>query len=483
VSLQLAKGLHKAFQRLADDIEQGVRDWTALSVVPGTANHAATVQRLGEERCAEAARQFARFSGHNLNVLKLLARKRVDFLDPLSGKITTSTKSLVFRKYSFLFFTGASGPGFIMCIGSRPHTVFYLGLKTWVDIRNHNDDHYDVLALCHGTAARLQRGFFRYISEPAPREAACIVGDERPTHFIRESLGGLQDYIDKERMDSFWQSIDYLIVPIDNSFILTDELFDVPAHVKVIYTTMSDLNRVVMAKNLFAYRLMRSGSHMTESLRARIVNYAETASPALEWPEVAKFTSREGYKTVWFSVEIEKGRLKNQEAVLSALLLTLKENYGNQVQLIIDGWSPSPISINNKDHRIISTIRAFYKKTMKNCGVQFDVIEGFSMSYRDKIKLAGRIDFFVTMHGSAAIVPSLIRQKPGITYHSAWGMTIDHEVWVPTLYRARTHDQKTSTAARHWAPFEVDIPAFCDTLNGLIRDLSPASPPAAPSTH
>ncbi|MFN3815995.1 glycosyltransferase 61 family protein [Brevundimonas sp.] len=477
MSLLLAKGLHKAFQALVKDMEAGVRDWTALSIVPGTTNHAATLQMLGEQRLAEVVRQFARFPGHNLSVLKILTRKKVEFLDPLSGKITISTKSLIFRKYSYLFFTGPSGPGFIMCIGSKPYALFYLAKKIWVDIRNHNEDHYAVLSRCHTTAAKLERGFYRYLSEPGAREVGCIVGDERPTHFIRESMGGLQHYIEKGKMDAFWEALDYLIVPIDNSFILTDELFDPPPHVKVIYTNMSDLNRVVMAKNLFVYRLMRSGSHMTDSLRTRLVSYAEKASPAEDWPEVSKLTGREGYRTVWFSVEIEKGRLKNQEAVFSELLLALQDHFGSRVQLIIDGWSPSPIALNTKDYRIISTIRAFYRRAMKKCGVQFSVIESFSMSYREKIKLAAKIDFFVTMHGSAAIVPSLIKQKPGITYHSAWGMTIDHEVWVPTLYRTRTHDQAGHPAVGHWAPFDVDIPAFRDTLDRLIGDLSLAQTP------
>lgn len=470
MSLHLAKVLHKALRDLRKDLDADVRDWTALSLSPASEKHDATLAALGEEGCQEAIRQFARYPGHNLNVLKILRRKRVEFFDPLSGKAVVATKSQVFRKYHFHFFTGPSGPGFLMCIGSRPQAIFYLTPKTWIDIRNHNDDHYAVLAQCLATVARLSRTFYRYLSEPAGVEVACIVGDERPTHFIRESLGGLQDYVDKGQIAAFWDSIDYLIVPADNSFILTDELFAVPSHVKVIYAGMNDLNQIIAAKNLFTYRLMRSGSHMTDNLRERLTRYGDEASQALNWPEVAKIKGGDDYRTVWFSVEIEKGRLKNQKDVFAALLTTLKDRFGDKVRLIIDGWSPSPIYLTKKDERIMASIRHFSRDVMKETGIQFDVIEAFSMSYRDKIKLAGEIDFFVTMHGSAAIVPSLIRQKPGITYHSAWGMTIDHEVWTPTLYRTPTREQTAQPAVRQWAPFEVEIPAFRATLNRLIDD-------------
>lgn len=470
MSLHLAKALHKALRDLRVDLEEGARDWTALSLSRASANHEATLAMLGKDRCSEAVRHFARLSGSNLNVLKILEKKRLEFFDPLSGKAVIATKSQLFRKYQFHFFAGPTGPGFVMCIGSRPQTIFYLTRKTWIDIRNHNDDHYAVLKQCMATVARLSRTFYRYLSEPAGAQVACIVGDERPTHFIRESLGGLQDYMDKGQIAAFWNSIDYLIVPGDNSFILTDEIFDVPAHVKVIYAGMNDLNQIIAAKNLFTYRLMRSGSHMSDNLRERLIRYGDETSRSLDWPEVAKTKAGEGYRTVWFAVEIEKGRLKNQNDVFAALLTTLKDRLGDKVRLIIDGWSPSPICLTKKDERIMASIRQFSREVMKQSGIQFDVIEAFSMSYKDKIKLSGEIDFFVTMHGSAAIVPSLIRQKPGITYHSAWGMTIDHEVWTPTLYRTPTRDQTTQTAIRHWAPFEVDIPAFRATLNRLIDE-------------
>jgi hypothetical protein len=470
MSLHLAKALHKALRQLREDLEADVRDWTALSLSPASAAHEATRAMLGEDRLNEAVRQFARYPGHNLNVLKILRRKRVDFFDPLSGKVVTATKSQVFRKYHFHFFTGPSGPGFVMCIGSRPQAIFYLTRKTWIDIRNHNDDHYAVLRQCLATVARLNRTFYRYLSEPAGVEVACIVGDERPTHFIRESLGGLQDYVDKGEITAFWDAIDYLIVPADNSFILTDELFEVPSHVKVIYAGMNDLNQIIAAKNLFTYRLMRSGSYMTDNLRERLTRYGDEASPALNWPEVAKVKDGDEYRTAWFGVEIEKGRLKNQREVFASFLAVLRDRFGDKVRLIIDGWSPSPIFLTKKDERIMASIRQFSREMMRETGIQFDVIEAFNMSYRDKIKLAGQIDFFVTMHGSAAIVPSLIRQKPGITYHSAWGMTIDHEVWTPTLYRTPSREQPSKLEVRHWAPFEVEIPAFRETLNRLIDD-------------
>lgn len=484
MSLQLARGVHRALERLRASLDTEARDWRLLSLVKDSSDYNSTLKSLGHDRCARARRHFERHSGQNKNILDALKKKGAEIFDPLSGGTFTSRKAIAHRKYHFLLFSSPSGPGILACVGSRPQALFYLDERLWIDIKPHKEDHHVLLRAFHTAASDLQRDFLRYLSDSRPPAVACIVGDERPTHFIRESLGGIQNFIDSGKDSDFWDSIDYLIVPTDNSFLITDELFEPPPTVKTVYLPMGDLNRFIATKNVFAHRLMRSGSHMTDSLRDRILLYADHSSPALEWPEVSKLMNRPGYVTVWFGVEIEKDRIQNQEEVLATLLSFLNSRFGDNVQLIIDGWSPNPLSINAKDRRIISSIRAFTRKVMNDCVIHYATIDSYTMPYRDKIRLASEIDFFVTMHGSAAIVPSLIRRKPGITYHSAWGMTIDHEVWTPTLYRTPTRDRTEDVVMGRWVPFDVDIPAFRATLDRLVADhaVAPRMPAAQTAT-
>jgi len=172
---------------------------------------------------------------------------------------------------------------------------------------------------------------------------------------------------------------------------------------------------------------------------------------------------------VWFAVEVEKGRIQNQGEVFQELLAFLTDRYGEKFRLIVDGWSPMPLTVTGKDRKAANQIRSFLKEEIARSGVKVDTVEAFVLPYRDKLRVCAEVDFFVTMQGGAAIVPSLLRHKPGVTYHNPWGMNSETEVWTERLYKVPADEPYKPGVHNGRDPFEVDIPAFRRQLEELVE--------------
>ncbi|MFN4297764.1 MAG: hypothetical protein ACK4FB_13090 [Brevundimonas sp.] len=463
--------LRKSIAVIRREMDAGERTWTAGSLAGDTGAAHVLDPYCNEEMRAKAIAFFGASAGSAIQIERNIRAGQLRVFDPINGKILASTKSLIFRKYQLFFFSFKDEPIILGCLGSKPMTLMYPSRRVMIDIVKNKEDPYNFV----NAAVRLVRScgldFYRHLSVNRPSKTACVVGDERPTHYLLESLGALQKLEETDRLARFWKTLDYLIVPTDYAFIPADELFNVPSSVQVAYVPLADVNRLAIDRNLFVQRFMRSGHNMSESLRKRVVDYADRTSRALEWPDTRKALRHADHITVWFSVEIEKGRIQNQAEVFHELLSVLTARFDDRFRLIVDGWSPMPLSAAPKDKFIAGKVREFMREQMALAPQPVEVIEAFTLPYRDKLKLCGEADFFVSMQGAAALVPSGLRHKPGVTYHNTWGLSSELEVWTENLRRV-TPRKEVRLDARSGGrdPFEVDISLFRTTVEALIDE-------------
>lgn len=485
---QAVSALRKALGARAQEMEAGKKDWIVAPLsLEGGAPSNSSGPMLDPANASKAVRFFNAKGGNTSYVERNIRDGCLTILEPFSACELHTIKTIVFRKYQFFFFAEKAEPVVLACVGSRPTSLIYPVRKTIIQLNN-KENPYNFISALLATIKPYGAAFYRYLSEDTASKTACIIGDERPTHYLRESLGSLQKLEDSGRLDAFWDQLDYLIIPIDYAFIPADELFPIPPSVKIVYVPLTELNRFIFDRNLFVQRLMRSGHYMTEELRDRIVNFADKDSRALAWSGNARIFSKPDITTVWFSVEIEKGRIQNQQEVFQSMIGRLAHRLGSNFRLVVDGWSPMPLFVSAKDKKIATQIRSFIRQQTVGAPVEFDVVHVSHLPYRDKIMLCRKSDFFVSMQGAAALVPSGICHKPGITYHNTWGLSSMTEVWPENLHQVKAR-KETLGPGQHpgRATFEVDIEAFETALDALLDNLehrtrpSTKPTPAAPS--
>lgn len=472
-TLKEAKSLIRLARQITAERAEGRQDWSVISAVESRANFRQTVECFGEG-AAHRLRDFHQGRiGHIDDLAAALSRGWVDMIDVVHDKRLKTTKTLCVSKYlvSFGFYRGDAA--LTVSSGARAVCVIHPQARVIVDIHLKREDPYAVLDSVLGMIVSEATDIERYLTDDRPQGTGLIAGEGRPSHFVRETLAPLQHLRDQNRLGALWESLDYVIAPVDRTFLPLDEVFEVPAKIRITHLPGRQLNRFIADQNLFVQLLARSEGSPAHIIREPLQRAARDRSTIMNWSPVKRaFETRSDEATVWFCVDVEKSRFTNQDEIFAILVETLNRRHGENFKIIFDGWSPMPYSFNSKDARIQGEIRHFIATQTRKTGVQFSRLNASALTYRDKIRLCEKADFFVGTQGSGAIVPGFIWEKPGILYHNEWGLSLERDIWPPNAIRL-VGDNPSITAGHKGKAvnrdlFRIDPEAFRREVEQLL---------------
>lgn len=435
-TLREAKNLIRLARQISAERAEGRQDWSVYPAVEGRTNFPQTLERFGQEAAHRLHDFYRNQIGHIDDIAASVSRGWVDVIDVVNDKRLKTTKTLCVSKYlvSFSFYRGDAA--LAVSSGARTVCIIHPQARVMVDVLLKREDPYAVLDTVIEMIVAQATDIERYLTDDRPQETALIAGEGRPSHFVRETLAPLQYLKDQNRLDDFWKNLDHVIEPVDRTFLPLEEVFDPPANVRITHLPGRQLNRFIAYQNLFVQVLARSEGSPPQIIREPLKEAARNRSTIMNWSTAQKaFETRSDEATVWFCMDVEKGRFVNQEEIFGILVETLSRRHGENFKVIFDGWTPMPYSFNSKDTRIQGEIRQFIQAQVRKTGVKFGRLNASTLTYRDKIRLCEKADFFIGTQGSGTIVPSFIWEKPGILYHNEWGLSLEQNVWPPNAIR------------------------------------------------
>lgn len=429
-----------------------------------------------------------------------LHRGAVELLDPFSGLTFTTDRSLFCGRRSFFPAIVASELILVATIGHRPTTLYYLRRKIIVELRAYKDAHSAAIGDFMQAVQADWPGFLDYMLNAGarPTSTGLLIGEDRPTHFFREMIPALLWLHDSKRLSKLLQRIDLFIEVRDWTFIEMENVLPsiLPRYsYKKLSADRAAVLDVTYKNNLFVFGFLRVDEYVTDHYLEVIrdaalgrVNFYGTAS-------AGGIASKNGTLMVSFSVDAEKSRFKNQREIFKLYLEELHKLRGTKFVLLVDGWTPkrsavnSSLGLSSKDKLVISQIEKFVASVFSQMGWRPErVIPAYRMNYLDKIALYSDVAFFVSTQGTAALLPSLIWRRNGVTYHNPEAIDVDTEVYLPTLRKVpkaglRFADAKGKVKGTRPSRvvFKVNGEVFQQVLAPYLQEtLEPAAVAAAP---
>ncbi|MBP0444989.1 hypothetical protein J8J14_09355 [Roseomonas sp. SSH11] len=240
---------------------------------------------------------------------------------------------------------------------------------------------------------------------------AFVIGDNRPGHFLRQSLAYLD--AEEERITAFARDGGVLVkVP---EWCAMDPAAVLPflAPLETLSTRAEGLTEVLLLAGFDAHRVYRFTVHRDAAwLRQRL-------APMIDG---ARGRAGEGRRfRVMISLDAERERVSNAVEVFRFALRKLAEacaGQGSALEVVWDGWTVSgPPSARDRDviARIEAMVAAITAGLPAPPALQRPV---FGLSALEKVPELALCDLAITTLGTGAMVCSWLLQRPTIVYHN-----------------------------------------------------------------
>ncbi|MCQ4159679.1 hypothetical protein NON00_07040 [Roseomonas sp. GC11] len=348
-----------------------------------------------------------------MNAAFLEGGPRGTLFSPLSGVEVPVIGSVPVLHYQLSPCQEAEGLSFFIAIGPMPVGFFYPAHRLFLVLTEFRLHFPGVLR--HLLDALLTRPlawaeWLRRARTLGLRRALAL-GDNRPTHFVRQGLA----YLDAEEtaLRAFGAAGGLFVMIRDWCAMDPFVVFPALAQADRLTVASQRVTEAVLLAGLDAHRVYRFTIHPDAAwLRRRLA--ARLASPAEASSAVP------GRLRVMISLDAERQRVVNAVEAFRFVLRRLGEACtarGMALDIVWDGWTvngePSP-----QDQEVMARIEAMAAAILEGLPLPpGERIRVFGRTALDKIADLHRCDLAFTTQGAGALVCSWLLRRPTIVYH------------------------------------------------------------------
>lgn len=319
------------------------------------------------------------------------------------GAFRPITAECHFGRHHAMFFVDAGRPSIMVALARTLLFSIDLSTKTVTFLSRYREQTFTILRSLLATLYRRGVAYEDVFSPPPPGAGrALVIGDERPTHFLRQSMGFLEARHDE--VLSFLKSGGELWVVRDQAFVDPADIFPDLRAGKIVYTTVAEAFAAFDWGPRFMHRVYR---HTIDSM-----SWARGGFLG-ERPREENAASRP--LRLFVSIDAEKSRFLNQVECLSAVLARFAEAYGD-FEVVWDGWTLKPSAIDARDREMLGRIRETVALIEKPAALKAETA-AYETPLGEKLAQIAACDLAICPHGTAALLPSRGYSIPTVTYH------------------------------------------------------------------
>jgi hypothetical protein len=252
---------------------------------------------------------------------------------------------------------------------------------------------------------------------------AFVIGDMRPGHFIRESLGYIETR--EQELRAFLAKGALLVVIRDWCAMDPLVVFPFLREVDTLLVGRNSVNAAVLDLHLDAHRVLRLRTHRDSGwLQRRLLG------------EAAAVPAPCGSFRLMLSVDAEKARFLNQVEAFRFVLRRVGAacaRLGLELELVWDGWTVANLP-GEKDREVMAAIERVITAITEDLGVAIGRQERiFGLSAAAKVPALRDCDLAMVTQGTGAVIPNWLLQRTTITYHVARKVGTRSDLWEPCV--------------------------------------------------
>ncbi len=240
---------------------------------------------------------------------------------------------------------------------------------------------------------------------------AYVIGDNRPSHFIRESLAYLD--AEEEALLGFARKGGLLVQVTDWCAMDPYTVLPTLAPLDRLAIRSEALTETLLLAGYDAHRVHRTGIHPNSDwLRRRLAPRIESAAGA---------GAGRRFRLA-ISLDAERERVVNAVEIFRFVLRKLGEacaEDGAALEVVWDGWTVSG-EASARDREIIGRIKAMIAAITRDLPVTLAVQKRvFGRAALAKLPELASCDLVITTQGTGGVVASWLLRRPTIVYHVA----------------------------------------------------------------
>ena len=292
-----------------------------------------------------------------------------------------------------------------------------------------------------------------------------VISDERPTHFVQETLGFLAKNVDVFIIP-FLKSGGRLAIARDRCLVDPVGLFPGLGAGDILYSDTSSLICNLTHGASFFHNVYRATDGSSDSqaafdlLRADIGDADNWSGPCFQAHIV---------------LDTEKSRFLNQISCLKrtvAQMAAACDTAGVSLRIAFDGWTPSCFAPSDRDRAMHDAVSRVAQDIMDGSATEFEVIS--DRPFASKARILSPFDISLSSHGTGALLPCKILRIPTVTYGVPDAMWRDYEVDERYNHKLPSDlivEQAHAGILFHRRRFEIDETGFSRFVTGKITDI------------
>ncbi|WP_338663557.1 hypothetical protein VQH23_25880 [Pararoseomonas sp. SCSIO 73927] len=382
---------------------------------PGTGRRG-TDPGLRERTRAAYARQAWMPVFHAANAAFLAHEAAPGLPSPLSGGQATVLGSVTVQHQQFTLALDGGRPMILMTIGYLPVGILYPTERLFLVTTDFGLNMPLMPRVMLDAILTRPLPWMNWIrtARAGHLRQAYVIGDNRPGHFIKQSLA----FLDRHEADLIgFAGRGGLLVQVPD-WCAMDPFTIIPALApleRVSVESAALLDRI-LAEGWDAHRVYRFSTHANPLwLRRRF----EAIAPGEEMGEEALPERR---FRVMISIDAERQRVLNQEEAFRYVLTRLGEacaRDGRDLEVAWDGWTV-PDRPAAKDLEVIERIEGIVARILEGLPVRIARQHRFyGRSAQAKVALTAGCDLAFVTQGTGAVIPCWLLRRPTIVYHVA----------------------------------------------------------------
>lgn len=345
---------------------------------------------------------------------------RARYHSPLDGAKLLSLGSIFGRRFDYHLLDGPH-LRILLTLGASAYAIYYPDRNVMVHLTAYEEHRAGILQPLVALLLGSWRGVEDWIAaaDRSILKRSFVIADNRPAHFLTQTLGFV---------DSCWPVVerfqaDENLVAVARDWCFVDPVKVFPALRKgpLLSARSDQLTQLCLDMRLSMQRVARVNAFKSVEWVKRVAPNTGEASADRPF-------------TAWIAIDAEKERFLNQVPALAALIDMLGQG-GRPLKIIWDGWTAIEGQWSEKDQRIVDRIDAITAEIAALASTPFEQDRIYGRTFEYKLSRTAHCDLALATHGTASIMPSIIRKVPTITYHVPKMLALtgyaEDETWFP----------------------------------------------------
>ncbi len=327
---------------------------------------------------------------------------RARYYSPLDGAKLLSLGSIFGRRFDYHLLDGPH-LRILLTLGASAYGIYYPDRNVMLHLTAYEEKRGGIMlplvSLLLGNWRQL--GDWIAAADRGLLKRSFVIADNRPAHFLTQTLGFV---------DSCWPTVERFqadgnVVAVARDWCFVDPVKVFPELRKgaLLSARADQLPQLCLDLRMSMQRVARVNAFKS-------VNWVKRVAPDTRGEEgVRPFA-------VWIAIDAEKERFLNQVPAIAALIDMLAGE-GRPLKIIWDGWTAIEGQWSEKDQRIVDRIDAITAQIAAQAGSPFEQDRIYGRTFEYKLGRTAQCDLALATHGTASIMPSIIRNVPTVTYH------------------------------------------------------------------